>query len=67
MLRLSYVVHGPIYGRFMGFYLNGFLSKQKVEFVYARCYRWRGLTFVAGFVTGAEIWNARQIVDVHIK
>ena len=23
MLRLSYVVHGPIYGRFMGFYVNG--------------------------------------------
>ena len=26
VLRLSCVVHGPIYGRFMGFYLNGFLS-----------------------------------------
>ena len=26
VLRLSYVVHGPIYGRFMGFYVNGFLS-----------------------------------------
>ena len=25
VLRLSCVVHGPIYGRFMGFYLNGFL------------------------------------------
>ena len=24
-LRLSCVVNGPIYGRFMGFYLNGFL------------------------------------------
>ena len=24
-LRLSCVVHGPIYGRFMGFYVNGFL------------------------------------------
>ena len=24
--RLSYVVHGPIYGRFMAFYVNGFLS-----------------------------------------
>ena len=24
--RLSCVVHGPIYGRFMGFYVNGFLS-----------------------------------------
>ena len=23
VLRLSYVVHGPIYGRFMGFYVNG--------------------------------------------
>ena len=30
VLRLSCVVHGPIYGRFMGFCLNGFLSKQKV-------------------------------------
>ena len=27
VLRLSCVVHGQIYGRFMGFYVNGFLSK----------------------------------------
>ena len=26
VLRLSCVVHGPIYIRFMGFYVNGFLS-----------------------------------------
>ena len=26
VLRLSCVVHGPIYGCFMGFYLNAFLS-----------------------------------------
>ena len=26
VLRLSCAVHGPIYGRFMGFYVNGFLS-----------------------------------------
>ena len=26
MLRLSCVVHGLIYGRFMGYYVNGFLS-----------------------------------------
>ena len=26
VLRPSCVVHGPIYGRFMGFYVNGFLS-----------------------------------------
>ena len=26
VLRLSCVVHGPSYGRFMGFYVNGFLS-----------------------------------------
>ena len=26
LLRLSCVAHGPIYGRFMGFYGNGFLS-----------------------------------------
>ena len=25
VLRLSCVVHGQIYGRFMGFYVNGFL------------------------------------------
>ena len=25
VLRLSCVVHGPIYGRFMGFYVKGFL------------------------------------------
>ena len=28
VLRLSCVVHGPIYGPFMGFYLNGFLSRE---------------------------------------
>ena len=26
VLRLSCRVHGPIYGLFMGFYVNGFLS-----------------------------------------
>ena len=26
VLHLSCVVHGPIFGRFMGFYVNGFLS-----------------------------------------
>ena len=26
VLRLFCAVHGPIYGRFMGFYVNGFLS-----------------------------------------
>ena len=26
LLRLSCVVHGPIYGRLMGFCVNGFLS-----------------------------------------
>ena len=26
VLCLSCVVHGPIYGRFKGFYVNGFLS-----------------------------------------
>ena len=26
VLRPSCVVHRPIYGRFMGFYINGFLS-----------------------------------------
>ena len=26
VLRLSCVVHGPIYGLFMGFHVNGFLS-----------------------------------------
>ena len=25
VLRLSWVVHGSIYGRFMSFYVNGFL------------------------------------------
>ena len=29
VLRLSCVVHGPIYGRFMGFYVNGFLSIER--------------------------------------
>ena len=28
VLRLSWVVHGPIYGRFIGFHENGFLSNK---------------------------------------
>ena len=31
VLLLSCVVHGPIYGRFMGFYVNGFLSNLYTE------------------------------------
>ena len=31
VLRLSCVVHGPIYGPFMGFYVNGFLSIYTVK------------------------------------
>ena len=27
----SYVVNGPIYGRFMGFYVNDFLSIYKIQ------------------------------------
>ena len=30
VLRLSCVVHGSIYGRFMGFYVNGFLSMSSI-------------------------------------
>ena len=30
VLRLSYVVQGAIYGRFMGYTVNGFLSLYKV-------------------------------------
>ena len=32
VLRLSCVVHGPIYDRFMGFYVNGFL----ITFIYRK-------------------------------
>ena len=31
VLRLSCVVHGPIYSRFMVFYVNGFLSLRKTS------------------------------------
>ena len=33
VLRLSCVVYGPIYGRFMGFYVNGFLSREKTVYI----------------------------------
>ena len=29
LFRLSCMVHGPIYGRFMGFYVSGFLAIQR--------------------------------------
>ena len=32
VLRLSCVVHGPIYGRFMGLYVNGFIYREKTVF-----------------------------------
>ena len=32
VLRLSCVVHRPIYSRFMGFYVNGFLSMLSLIF-----------------------------------
>ena len=43
VLRLSCVVHGSIYGRFMGFYVNGFLSilykvNERVFFPYKSFY-----------------------------
>ena len=28
VLRLSCVVHEPIFGRFMGFYVNGFIERE---------------------------------------
>ena len=33
VLRLSCVVHGPIYGRFMGCTVNGILPQHKVCFI----------------------------------
>ena len=33
---LSFVVHGRIYGRFMGFYVNGFLSIQRFKTVHIK-------------------------------
>ena len=35
VLRLSCVVHGPIYGLFMGFYVNGFrpLFREKTVYI----------------------------------
>ena len=39
VLRLSCVVHGPIYGRFVGFYVDGFLSIQRFTFsLYIKVY-----------------------------
>ena len=40
VLRLSCVVHGQIYGRFMGFYVNGFLSMASIVNV---CRDWQPL------------------------
>ena len=34
VLRLSCVVHGPIYGRFVGVYVNGFVSMYNVNLIY---------------------------------
>ena len=41
VLRLSCVVHGLIYGPFMGFYVNGFLSKHlcREKTVYIRTHK----------------------------
>ena len=39
VLNLSCVVHGPIYGHFMGFYVNGFLSIYKEKTVYIKTHK----------------------------
>ena len=41
VLHLSCVVHGPIYGRFMRFYVNGFLSLEsyREKTVYIKTHR----------------------------
>ena len=43
VLRLSCVVHGPIYGRFMGFYVNGFLFVSKVSCFLLKSFHFRRL------------------------
>ena len=39
VLRLSCVVHGPIYGRFMGFYMNGFKPLYREKTVYIKTHK----------------------------
>ena len=39
VLHLSCVVHGPIYGRFMGFYVNGFLYRERIQILIFRMLR----------------------------
>ena len=39
VLRLSCVVHGPIYDRFMGFYVNGFLSIWRFKTVHIKTHK----------------------------
>ena len=39
VLRLSYVVHGPIYGRFRGWTVNGFLCIFINRSVYSTTYK----------------------------
>ena len=38
-LRLSCVVHGQIYGRFMGFYMNGFRPLFREKTVYIKTHK----------------------------
>ena len=39
VLRLSCVVHGQIYGRFMGFYTNGFKPLYREKTVYIKTHK----------------------------
>ena len=43
VLPLSCVVHGPIYGRFMGFYVNGFLSILRLPCFVLKSFHFRRL------------------------
>ena len=44
VLRFSCLVHRPIYGRFMGFYVNGFLSSLPSFFFFFVNHRWPKLS-----------------------
>ena len=60
VLRLSCVVKGPIYGRFMGFYVNGFLSIGKPLYD-------PGGQSVSGHLVQAKKWGVSRLYDTEIS
>ena len=64
MLRLSCVVHGPIYGRFVGFYGNDFLSSKPTYIVLINL---KVFFFLIKYFLGNQIKATKEKIKVLVS